>query len=558
MILVIDLDSNYNFDNIQSETIVLSSTDIKHNKIINIDFSILDDSSETADTINNYFKSLPASFLPFRNDFYMKVFRPVFAVIHQIEQICSNYSISNIVLNGGANFPFITLFKGAGEGNKMFFNNSWLLNYFIYNYFKNDYNLEWNKTNKSILLLYYLREFSFTLYRSLKLILKLIIRTNHKEKIVLDKYKYFAFVELPLQKRKLKKILKFIDLNSILFISKNKLKSENLTHQYIFLPSLKFYIKSIKIFLHEISINKKKLRISFKEKEIKLEYQYIVVPLFFEYLNFYSDIDFLKTNIFNRSSVSKSILVTNKTFGSDITFVNKLSNEIDGKHINFQSVAMSIMHYPQIKLADKFYLYSKISYDFYVNLDSSYSFYLPLFDKYQLKKIETHKKLKITVFTQPDSFTNQYLDFLKDLAFLIKKIDLKIEVLIKLHYRQNKINFFTELINNTDSFKLLDSDFKLSKIFSSTDLVISMTSSVLFDAFQYGCPGLIVDFNNSNSKFINNSCIPDVNFHLKEINSLQKILENPTRYIKLYHKRRSDYIEDNFGVNYKREILNIY
>lgn len=44
------------------------------NNIIKIDFSSLDDSSETADTINHYFKILYITFLPFRNDFYMKVF----------------------------------------------------------------------------------------------------------------------------------------------------------------------------------------------------------------------------------------------------------------------------------------------------------------------------------------------------------------------------------------------------------------------------------------------------------------------------------------------------
>ena len=75
MKLIIDLDTNYNYDEVQIGTIILTSNILlEGNNKKKIDFLILENFSETADTINHYFKVLPISLLPFKNDFYMKVF----------------------------------------------------------------------------------------------------------------------------------------------------------------------------------------------------------------------------------------------------------------------------------------------------------------------------------------------------------------------------------------------------------------------------------------------------------------------------------------------------
>jgi hypothetical protein len=557
--LIIDLDSNFTHNDKEVENIILTSNIfLKGKNIINIDFSVLDHSSETADAINYYFKALPSSFLPFRNDFYMKVFRPIFAVIHQIEKICSNYPISTVILNGGANFPFITLFHGGGEGTKKCFKNSWLINYFIHNYFKNRFTIQWNKTNKSLLLLlYFFREFVFIFLRLLNLTVKLIFSANSKEKLNLDNYKYFAFVKLPLQKIKLSNTLSFIDSDKILFISKNKLNSDSNTNLYVFQPRLKFYIKSIKKFINQKSLKKDSFKINFRGTKINLKSIYIKIPLFFDYINFYTDLNYLKTYIFNSSFSSKPILITNMTFGSDIIFVNELSNEINGKHINYQSVGMSIMHYPKIKLADNFYMYTKKSYDFYFKLDSTYKFYLPVFEDLKNKKNHINEKLIVTVFTQPDSFTYEYLDFLKNLDLLIKKSNLKVEVLIKLHYRQDKVNLFNDLIINTDNFKIVKSDTNLSELFSYSDFIISITSAVLFEAFQNNCLGIAFDFSNNNTKFIDINSLPEVNFKVNDYDSLLDMLRYPQKYQALYNKRRINFLNLNSNNSYQKDLIKL-
>ena len=560
MILIIDLDSNYNLNNIQDDTLILTTNNhFKNNNknVINVDFSLVDNSNKPSDCINDFFDNQSKNFSPFRNDFYMRVFRPIFAVIYQIEAICSEFKIKKIVLNSGADFPFVTLFHGMGEGKPKFFKNSWLINYFIKCYFNKLICIEWqNKKNKVLFLLFYFgRELIFTFLRLTKKIIKVLLYTN-KSNFSLSNYKYFVFAQLPLQIVHLKQTLSFVDKNKLLFLTKTDIKFDSKIFNTSYIPKFADLVDSIKQLHEDVILNRNKnTKFKFYDTKIKLSQIYIVLPLLYQYINFYSDLFFLKTNFLKETFKSKPILISNMTFGSDITFIKKLSEEIGGSHFNYQSVNMSVMSYPQIRLADFFYLYNNFSYDFYKKLDSSYRYYLPIYNDIDNFFLNDKDLLKITIFTQPDVFTELYIDFIKKLNILITENNLPIEIIVKLHYRQDKVDLFTDLISTYANFTLADSNISLVELFSNSNFIMSMTSAVLFEAFQYNCPAVIVDLNKMNTKYIEINCLTQVNFVVNDFSKLIEILKNPHKYHVLYKERRKKFIKVDCECKYKNDLL---
>ena len=372
----------------------------------------------------------------------------------------------------------------------------------------------------------------------------------------LSNYKYFVFAQIPLQIVHLKQTLSFVDKNKLLFLTKTDLKFDSKIFNISYIPKFADLVDSIKQLHEDVILNRNKnTKFKFYDTKIKLSQIYIVLPLLYQYINFYSDLFFLKTNFLKDTFKSKPILISNMTFGSDITFIKKLSEEIGGSHFNYQSVNMSVMSYPQIRLADFFYLYNNFSYDFYKKLDSSYRYYLPIYNDIDNFFLNDKDLLKITIFTQPDVFTELYIDFIKKLNILITENNLPIEIIVKLHYRQDKVDLFTDLISTCANFTLADSNISLVELFSNSNFIMSMTSAVLFEAFQYNCPAVIVDLNKMNTKYIEINCLTQVNFVVNDFTKLIEILKNPYKYHVLYKKRRKKFIKVDCECKYKNDLL---
>ena len=129
--------------------------------------------------------------------------------------------------------------------------------------------------------------------------------------------------------------------------------------------------------------------------------------------------------------------------------------------------------------------------------------------------------------------------------------------MIKLHYRQDKVNLFNDLIINTDNFKIVKSDTNLSELFSYSDFIISITSAVLFEAFQNNCLGIAFDFSNNNTKFIDINSLPEVNFKVNDYDSLLDMLRYPQKYQALYNKRRINFLNLNSNNSYQKDLIKL-
>ena len=176
-------------------------------KIIDINYNLCDSNIDAASSINTIFSGLPDEMIYFRNSYYSGLFRQLSSIIYQIENIIIAEHISTIHLYGGSDFPFITLFRGEGEGNSFLFRRSWLYNYFINNYNFNSSEIQWNcKANIHMLkLFYYFRENATFYYRiSANIVRHFRLSLKSKDNISIkdsDKMNVLSIINMPLQKR---------------------------------------------------------------------------------------------------------------------------------------------------------------------------------------------------------------------------------------------------------------------------------------------------------------------------------------------------------------------
>ena len=561
MKLVFDIDGKLSDQDVGADRIILTtnySLISISSSVFLINKALVDDSPYVADAINMLFSDFPEAFSPIRNGFYMRIMRPIFSVIYQIELIVEDQKVNHILLKGGAKFPFLTMFGGEGEGKNWMFEPSWLYNYFVYKYFNNTIRISW--TNKR--LYFSLRCFHFLReeINNLKFFKRLFIKSgnsNSKYFRSIERFRYVLFTSMPLQFNHIVRTLGFINFEQALFVNPSGYSfNENyneLYYQYRFSD----YVFALKAWNRE----KKKITgtsfyINFYKKEISIKKATLLKALklpFIEYHMNFNSIDRLLSKV---NMESNPIFISNRTFGEDIILVNHLAKRFNCSHINYQAVAMSIMWYPQIKLADKFYMYTKSSWDFYRKLDSSYNYYLPIFNTEEVSKLKNTNFLTVSIFTQPDSLAPRYLNLLYNLDKMIKENNVKnIFFKIKPHYRQNDIKSFEKIVSESNCFELVDVSVKPSQLMEQCDFALSMTSSVLFEAVQLNCPAIVFDLNGIDKSFVEINCVPEVNFVVEDYYSLLNILNKPIQYKELYFIRRNEFIAKNKSDRYKSELL---
>ncbi|MDY0277449.1 MAG: hypothetical protein RBQ97_05150 [Acholeplasma sp.] len=244
-------------------------------------------------------------------------------------------------------------------------------------------------------------------------------------------------------------------------------------------------------------------------------------------------------------------LITDMTYGQDIIVSNTIANHFKYLHYNFQYVAMSKMLYPQMDLADKYFLYSKKTFELYKKYSDKYYLYFP--SNRNILYNNLSKKINMVLFTQPDSYTDRYLYFISLLLPLIEQNKLSVNLSIKMHYRQDKISLFNKMIEGCTNARISNPNETVESLILENDIILSMTSSVLFESLTLGKMGVIIDFDGIDSNIIYNNdlCYPDVNFVIKSIEDLSYILQNFSMYIELF-KERYNKFKNTFGeyVNY--------
>lgn len=542
MRLIVDINSSQKAANILSGDVLLTSNKSVASELDNarlIDYSCLDQDTRTAKAIDDYFNQLPSSFAPFKNEYYMRVFRPVFAIIFQIQRECKLSGIKVIVLERSAGFPFITLFGGMGEGEKLFFKDSWLLNYFIVEYFKDSYVCEYEGAPHSLRLFYHFREIIIIVIRLARLSLRSILYRS-KGNSLLEKKKYWIFVDLPLQVAHFKNTFKSLSNENSVFISTSKIDVGDSAEFFDYTPSLSNISLALIRFFKDINSCKQVSEgMSIMCNNIAVSNRYVYKSIIISYVQYYSRISYFDDLVSFESVQYKPTILSNMTFGTDISLVHHIASKAGLIHCNYQAVNMPRMCYPKVDLADRFYMYNEDSLSFYSRLHRSYQYYLPIFEEF-CRPLDS--PIVLVVFTQPDSFTNDYIELLRKLSKAVHDNGLNISVVVKLHYRQDRVKEFKEIVSTSKSMVLAREEQTVPSLLMSATFALSITSAVLFEAFQYGCPGLIYDLGEVNSKYTLHNCVKNVNMTIISFEGLLEVLSMPEKFHNIYDARRRSYL----------------
>lgn len=564
MKLIVDFDNRVKCVNHNKNDIVITCQKINKYKCktIRMNFSLCDENEVLSDSINNLFINyLPNDVRYLRNTYFSKVFRPICSLITQIEELLEKESITELILIGGSPLAFITLNGGEGEGEKYLYKSSWLFNDFLFQYFNKTTATVWkNKKNKFIFSLFHIfREniiFHLRLLKNLMVSFRLT-KTPLKPNTIGDKPNIFAFVNLPLQYKHLKNLTVTLNKHNKYFITPfNSIFSRNQESGIILYKiTLKGVIKAFKKYKQvKLYLKRDNLSFSFKNSKITLPKDMFIRSLKHNLIFFESNLLGLIDLFDNYDITNNSYFITDMTFGEDIILINEFSKRLNIPHYNFQVVAMSKILYPQMNLASRYFLYSKKTLHLYQEYNFSYEYYLPTF-KCDITKNHVNKDvLVVTLFTQPDAFTDKYLFFLKAMIPLLDNIDKRIKFIIKPHYRQNRMTEFVQLAKLHKNVELRESSETADKIIMQSDFILSITSSVLFESVMLNRPGIIINIDPADDKIIyeNDICYPEINFVVKSAPELIKILNNSDRYSVLYRQRRDTYLLDNRNINLKQ------
>lgn len=559
MKLIVDLNNGIQGVNYGENDIVITNQDVMKYKCrtLRTNFSLCDENQDLSKSINDLFDNyLPMEFGNFRNTYFMRVFRPICSVILQIEELLNSEPITELVLVGGSSEAFITLNGGEGEGEKFLYKSSWLFNDFIYQYFNKTIPIRWgNKNNKLIFSLFHIvRENIFFYIRSIK---NLIQSTRLKNTLLKQKKgqpNIFSFVNLPLQYRHLTNLTIDLKKHNKCFIT--AFNSKILQNKDEGILAYKITLKEVVIAFRKYkklktSLTRGDLIFYFNNNRILLPKTMFIRSFKLNFILFESKLSGLKDLFKNYIKTDKSCFITDMTFGEDIILVNECSKIMNIPHYNFQIVGMSKMLFPQMNLANRYFLFSKKTLQLFQKYNSTYEYYLPNFKNDIVENCGKGEVLTLSIFTQPDTYTEKYLKFLNGILPLIDKIDKKIKVLIKPHYRQNRINEFEELAKMYKNVEIRKNSETAENVIEQSDFVLSMTSAILFETVTLNRPGIIINMDPLDDKIIyeNDICCPEINFVIKSTTELMGIINNSDRFSVLYKERRETWLLDNKNIN---------
>ncbi len=547
--IVLTQDFNYYFKNKNTKKVILTN------------FSLVDENPIIAKSINEMFVLFPKEYLRYRNTFYMRVFRPMYSIIKQIEDIVKQRGVDELILVGGSEHLFLSLHAAEGEGAKWWYKTSWFLNTIIKQYFDKQIPILWiRKASKHKLIFINIIRDNLILYKGIlkKFVLSFISVKNTLVGYDLSNKKtpIVSVINLPLQYVHLNSIFNDIKELDPTYIVPNKIKlgggGDIIRNHPIGLMQLirlvyrEIRLKKIKQKNVEFFLFDKKINIS--TKKIKLAAS--LTNFHFLYRKYEL------TKLFKQIRLPKHTqLVTDMTFGEDIILCNEIAKQYGLRHFNFQYVAMSKMLFPQINLADDYYLYSKSTYELYKKHSNTYKYYLPVKMNPEEHENTIAHTFRIVIFTQPDKYTERYLFFIRLFFERIYAEKLSVQVIIKPHYRQNRLYEFEKIVSRFNFSKLVGKSDSCEDLILNSDLSVSMTSSVLFESLMLGKMATIINLDGQDEDFIfnNDICFPQINFVVKSIDELITIIEKYPEYLENYKERYNVFMKEQKAIpDYER------
>ena len=536
----------------ENDVIITNNTsylDPSHKVVYITTSDVIDKDDTLMNSIQQAFIMLPDEYRVVQNSIYHMILRPIVHMLAMIDRVITQEQIDEIWLYGGSEVEFLSLSNSEGEGAKKLYYSSWLFNPIIDQYFSENDNIKvvWQRKKSRITytILYWFRE-HYNYYRRT---LGYLVRDFREEKshICIEKSDtkiVLALADLELQYKHLAKQIEQIDCYDKLFVLGRNVKPEK-TDVFCRLPSLSaFSIMKIMRTIRKIRVRNKRMSFCFNGHEVWLRTNNIIMGSKERLFIALYQAKALSQLVEGIGTKKIQCICTNRTMGTDICYIQNVCNKYDILHVNFQYVSMQEILYPNMNVADRYYLYSKRVYELYKKYGKQFKYYLPLDTHcFEERNEQAHR---IVIFTQPDTYTDRYLMAIKEILTCFQQNGSQIEIIIKLHYRQDKIDEFISCEKYYRNTKVLTTG-NAGEVMRTCDCVISMTSSVLFESLLEGIPTIVLDFDGIDRALIEESgiCVPEVNYVVHSPQDILSLITNYSYFWREYHRRLHEFIGDN-------------
>lgn len=516
-----------------------------------IDVTIANGSEVVAEEIRDLFSHLGHPFHAIMNTAYVRFFQPIEIVLMNVEREIRVSDISEIVLYEGGEEPCFISEGAEGEGERRGYKTNFMVNAYVKKQYEDKLKVSWVQKQaqwKTKLSCY---------WRCEKQILRLIAsrsvkRLRDSQKIIIDESvknaHIVSVISLLLQKRHLEPILNDSKDRHI-YLSYNRLLVDNkLVYPILELPLVVLFKTWVNLCTgrffckHIFEYKCIKSRILIRE----LLYCLFKYTIYSERLNY---------TMSKLKDIPLHLMVSNTTVGDDMISIHDAASKMRMKHINIQYVSMDKALYPILDLADEYYLYSRKIYELYKQYSDCYRYYLPLRKEFESRVLPL--KLTYTIFSQPDSFSRDYIDYLNCLCPVIKEMNLDVKVIVKPHYRQVDVEEYEKISREFDFLEIASPEDSVEELLKKTSIAMSIHSSVIFEAMMNGVPTIVYNANDKYHEDVYNEdyCYPEVNFVIEEPLQTMGILKNYTDYCIDFHNRLRRFVESSDAKVSIREIL---
>lgn len=536
--LVIDLGAVALTEALQNQDFILTTRKSARSNEAQIQFHSANTLPELSQEINDFFEALPGSIQFMKNDFYAAFYRPYQSLVYQIEAIRASHSIGKIILLGGAKFRLFGVKNGMGEGNPMFFNKALMLNTLLYQQYHGQLEVVWQHKDTWLkAAAFQCLRFVFESLQFVKFFVVNLFAKNTDIEGQSKKADVVGIVDTQVKARLLKKLV-IREQAHLMVIPKSEsaqLGGEAIFYQFRLVDVL----AGLRAALSMLSL------IGVKSKpaigNIRLSWGVFGMSSIPEIISYQIKKRALARTMKKLKAHNPDLIyISNSTFGTDMVVMRDAAHDAGLQLKNYQCVSFAPVWYPDMELANEYYLYDRNSFQFYQKRSPSYRYYMPDLSINRKKYEKLKSSPEIIIFTQPDDFADFYIDFLQQFADLKTDMGLK----VKLHYRQNKVEDFVRLSNDNENIEILEQIVDVAVLLETCDLAMSVSSSVLQQATFIGCPGVIYATGNEPVDAVAKTiCFPEINFIVKSAFELLKVAEEYELNYRQYEQKRNNFYE---------------
>lgn len=488
-----------------------------------------------------------------KNTLYGNFFLQVFSFLQQLSDIVESKKYESVVLYGGSKYVYVSFERSEGEGSPYHYYHSWLFNSLAYQYLrKKNYTIEWKHKHSYIIL------------KTHNIIRERILRYNEFQKCIVQFFKNQKVINgLSEELRDSTEILALAKLEGQSNYISNLLKQTG--KQYVILAPKRYNDRSLIIkdyltFKDIINhfLMRREPRINNSPKQISFLFDgcsFCISQSAFKratsttYLLYLNAIKRVENKIRKGGFHNVNYCVTSTAYGRSMLQYTEAIKRLGLKHINLQYVAMGQRNIPIVDLADEYYLFEKGSLKFYKEKSNIFRLFMPSLS-IEHNHLTKNNKPVVIIYTQPDSFTPQYLDLLKRLFMSLGEDLNKVNILIKLHYRQDREIEFKELAS-AYGVDVVKNERSVVELMKSSDICVSMTSAILFEATFFKVPAIIYweDDETYKYNFENETGFPSINYVVRNVSQLKDKILNMDK--EDYSRRYDNYMIANNSLSLK-------